>query len=76
MDDKKVIETVGEILMNDLIHKEGLSLTYKLDEEVHKKLDLEFYNKMVGHKDGFEYSEEFEVEINGMIIKFVKDEKE
>lgn len=72
-----LIESVSEIVNNDLIIKEGLELIYKLNPENHKKLSEHFFYKINGetNKD-YEYTEEFEVEIADLIIKFIIDEKE
>ena len=71
-----LINSVSEIFNNDLIYKDKLTLTYKLDVDNHKKLSEHFYYKMNLNNDGenYEYSEEFEVEIGGIIIKFIIDE--
>lgn len=68
----KLIETVSEIVNNDLIYKDGLLLTYKMDSTSHRKLSEHFFYK-VGNNDfdEFEYDDEFDVEIGDIIIKFV-----
>ena len=70
-----LIKSVSEIINNDLIHKEGLVLEYKLDEEIHKKLNEHFYYKS-GAIDKFDFDDdEFEVELGGVLVRFVTDEK-
>jgi len=72
-----LIETIREIANNELIHKKGLTLVYSLDEEFHRKLDEHFhYQTNDSNIDDFESTDEFEVEIAGIIIKFIKNEKE
>ena len=73
----KLIKTISEIINNDLIYKEGLSLTYTVDEHIHVKLDEHFFYKANTKKSTkFEPTDEFEVEMGGIIIKFVKNEEE
>jgi hypothetical protein len=72
-----LIETIREIVNNELIYKKGLTLEYSLDDEFHKKLDEHFhYQTNGGNSNDFEHTDEFEVEIGGIIIKFIKNEKE
>ena len=77
MDYNTIIETVKEIVNNDIIYKEGLTLVYKLDDKFHKQLDEHFFYQTKSNEHSeFEHSDDFEVEIGGIIIKFVKDEEE
>jgi len=43
MDLEKVLRIANECVDNDSIPIEGLTITYKLDEETHKKLDEELF---------------------------------
>lgn len=71
-----LIESVSEIVNNDLIHKKGLELTYKLNAGNHKKLSEHFFYKINdGSNTDYEYTEEFEVEMGDIIIKFIIDEQ-
>lgn len=77
----KIVETISEIVNNDLIYKKGLTLIYVLDENTHKKLDEHFYYKIKSGEtekteDNFEHSKEFEVTLGGVLVKFKIDEKE
>ena len=77
MDYEKLIETVREIANNDSIYKEGLTLTYALEEKYHEKLDEHFHYKTKANEtEDFKHTNDFEVEIGGIIIKFIKNEKE
>ena len=72
-----LIQSVSEIVNNELIHKKGLELTYKLTPENHKKLSEHFFykiNKINKNDADYEYTEEFEVEMGGITIKFIIDE--
>lgn len=73
---EKLIETVSEIVNNNLIYKGGLTLVYEVDQHLYKRLDEHFFYKSNG-KDGakFEPSDDFEVEMGGIVIKFIKNEK-
>jgi len=80
MNYNKLIKTISEIVNNELIYKEGLTLVYTLNERLHKRLDEHFFrkaNEANGSKDvKFESTDDFEVEMGGIIVKFIKDEKE
>lgn len=67
-----LIQTVSEIVNNELIYTKGLVLVYNLEAEAHRKLSEHFYYKMSGAKnEQYDYTEEFDVEIGNIIIKFV-----
>jgi hypothetical protein len=70
---EKLIQTISEMVNNDLIYKKGLTLNYEVDKNIHRRLDEHFFYKS-NDKDGakFEPSDEFEVEMGGIIIKFIK----
>jgi hypothetical protein len=67
-----LIETISEILGNDKIQKKGLVLTYFLTEKNHHKMNEHLFYKSNPITEKFETSDEFEVEIDGLLIKFVK----
>jgi hypothetical protein len=68
----KLIRTVSEIVDNENIDKDGLTLVYYLNEKNHKKMNETLFYKSnpITHK--FIPTEEFEVEIGGIIVKFLK----
>lgn len=68
----KLIETISEILENEKIEKNGLILTYELDPKTHLDVNLEMFHKTKGVDLEFQPADEFEVEIGGILIKFVK----
>lgn len=69
---EQLIETISEIVNSDKIYKDGLTLVYELSEELHRKTNEEiFYNVYKSDKE-IVYSDIFEVEINNIVIKFVK----
>ena len=68
----KLIETVSEILENEKIDKNGLVLTYQLNPQVHLAMNLELLHRTQGVDNNSEPTDEFEVEIGGILINFVK----
>lgn len=69
----KLIETVSEILENEKIEKNGLILTYNLNPKAHLAMNLELQHKTQGMNSEFKPVDEFEVEIGGIVINFVKE---
>lgn len=75
MNYNQLIETISEIVNNDKIHKLGLTLVYELDEINHKKMDEHLFYKSNPDTSKFVHSENVEVEIGGVLVKFVKKTK-
>lgn len=71
MNFEKLIETVSAILENEKIEKHGLMLTYYLHPKAHLSMNLELLRKMHDNTNS-EPTDEFEVEIGGILIKFIK----
>ena len=67
-----LINTVSEIVNNENISKDGLILTYVLPEEVHKRFNEELFYKSNTIPMNFTPTDEYEVEIGGILIKFIK----
>ena len=67
---EKVLQTIKNILDNDLIVKEGLTLVYQLDKDNYKQLDEEIHIQLHGHLNGHTPSDMFETELGGVLIKF------
>lgn len=68
-----LIETLSLIIENDKIYKKGLTLTYKLTPEEH--IDMNEYLFFLNEENkGQEFIQvdEFEVEMGGILIKFIK----
>lgn len=72
----KLIETVSLILENDNIYKDGLTLTYVLTPKKHKTMNEQLFYKTNPPNVNMILTDEFEVEIEGIIIKFIKKEEE
>jgi hypothetical protein len=67
-----LIRSVSEIVNNDNIYKNGLILTYELEPELYQKINNDLFIRIDHIINNFEPSDEFEVEIGGILIKFIK----
>lgn len=67
-----LIKTVSEILENDNIYKVGLTLTYELGEVEHLQMNEIVFRKSTPFSSNFVPSDEFEVMIGGILVKFKK----
>ena len=63
-----IVETVSEIVNNDKIRKEGLTLNYVISGHNHKKLDETLYYKMTPNGDDYEYLDIIEIEIGDITV--------
>lgn len=68
----KLIKTVSEIVDNENIDKEGLCLVYYLGLINHKKMNETLFYKSNPITTKFLPTDEFEVEIGGILVKFLK----
>jgi hypothetical protein len=73
---EKLIETISEIVDNEAIETEGLTLVYSLNEKNHKQMNEHLFYKSNPSNEKFEPTDEFEVELGGIIIKFIKISEE
>ncbi len=71
----QLVESLTEIVNNPNIIKTGLSLTYSLPEKNHKQMNEEFFYKVNKLPAVPVLSDVFEVQIGGIVVKFIKDEK-
>jgi len=69
---EKLIETISEIVENEAITKEGLILVYELTPTNHKKMNEHLFYKSNDATAKFTPSDEFEVELGGILVKFIK----
>ena len=67
-----LINTISEIVNNENINKNGLILTYILPDDVHQKFNEELFHKTQVIGVNFTPSNEYEVEIGGILVKFIK----
>ena len=72
MDYNKLITTVSEIYENEKIEKKGLTLLYELEPRNHKAMTEQLFYKSNPPSAVCIYTDEFEVEIAGILVKFVK----
>jgi len=72
MDYQKLINTLTEIYNNENIEKNGLTLVYELSPREHKGMTEELFYKSNPSTEQCVYTDEFEVEIEGIIVKFIK----
>lgn len=66
-----LIKTVSEIVENENIYKNGLILVYKLNEVNHRQMNEELFFKSNPITATFIPTDEFEVELGGITIKFI-----
>tara|TARA_R100000908_G_scaffold60850_1_gene38474 strand:- start:1886 stop:2119 length:234 start_codon:yes stop_codon:yes gene_type:complete len=69
---EELIDTVSEIINNDKINTNGLTLVYELEEKRHKDMDEHLFYKSNPEGTGFEHRDLIEVEIGGVIVRFIK----
>ena len=72
MNYEKLIETISEIVNNEKINKVGLTLTYDLKEPEHNLINKEIFYKLNPPYTEFVPLDVFELEINGILIRFNK----
>jgi len=72
---EKLIETISTIVDNENIFKEGLTLVYELDEKKHRQINEHLFFKSNPSTNEFVATDEFEVELGGILVKFVKNKK-
>jgi hypothetical protein len=71
-----LIATLTEIVNNDIIVKENLTLVYRLSSENHRKMNEHLFYQFNDDKEAvFEPMDEFEVEIEGVMVKFINSTK-
>ena len=73
MDYNKLLQTLSVILDNDKFYSKGLTLVYHLDETTHRLMNEDLYYRNHEGVDGFIPSEEFEVTLDGVTVKFMKE---
>lgn len=67
-----LISTITSIVNDETIYKEGLVLVYLLNERSHLQMNEELFYKSNSATTKFEPTDEFEVEIGGILVKFIK----
>lgn len=69
---EKLIETISAIIQEPNIYKNGLTLIYSLTNQEHTALNEELFRQTNQYSKTFTPNDEFEVEIDGILVKFVK----
>lgn len=72
MDYQDIITTVSEIVNNEKIIKDGLTLIYELTPLNHKQLDEHLYYTHNPRGTDFQHQEVIEIELGGILIKFIE----
>lgn len=72
MNYQNLITTLTEIYNNENIEKKGLTLVYELSPKEHKGMTEELFYKTNPSSTNCVYTDEFEVEIEGIVIRFIK----
>ncbi len=67
---EKVLEVAGELIDNDNIPKEGLTITYSLNKDTHRKLDEELFYKTNNNLSNFKHNKTIEVNLGGITFLF------
>jgi hypothetical protein len=69
---EQLIETISLIVETEKIQKIGLTLNYELDEKQHLILNEDINKRTNPYSTNFIPTDEFEVMIAGILIKFTK----
>ena len=67
---EKVLEIANECIGNELIPTENLTITYKLDKEIHKKLDEELFYNTNNNLTNFIHNDLIEINVAGITFIF------
>ena len=73
---EELIETISEIINNPKINTTGLSLTYELPENIHRKMNEDLFYKSNPVNTSLPVSDVFEVQLDGLLIKFIRSKPE
>lgn len=66
----KVLDIANECVENDNIPIKGLTLMYKLERDIHKKLDEELFYNTNNNLTNFVHNELIEINIAGITFVF------
>lgn len=72
----ELIKTISEIVNNEEIFKEGLTLTYELEEDNHKKMDEHLFYMANPEGTDFEHKDTVFVKFGDIKVKFIKKDLE
>jgi hypothetical protein len=67
---EKVLEIASEIVENENIPVENLTVVYKLDKDTHRSLDEELFYKTNNSLSKFKHNKTIEVSLGGITFLF------
>lgn len=67
----RVLQIANRCIEDDIIQNEDLTITYKLDREIHKKLDEELFYRKNNDLSDFVHNEIIELKIAGITFIFI-----
>lgn len=73
---EELIETISTLVENEKVYKKGLTLIYELPDNDHRKMNEALFYKSNPASAKFENNAEFEVELGGILVKFVRHKLE
>jgi hypothetical protein len=66
----ELIKTISLMVENTEIKKNGLTMLYELPPDQHKEINETLFKKANPYSTKFEASDEFEVMLGGILVKF------
>lgn len=74
MNFEQLEDTLKGVLNEERINKDGLTMVYTLDSEIHSKLEehIFFKNNPTAKKKDFNPTDEFEIDVEDFTILFLK----
>jgi hypothetical protein len=67
---EKVLEIAREVLENENIPKDNLTISYKLNKDIHRKLDEELFYKTNNSLSNFKHNKTIELNLGGITFLF------
>jgi hypothetical protein len=67
---EKVLEIAREVLENENIPKDNLTIFYKLNKDIHRKLDEELFYKTNNSLKNFKHNKTIELNLGGITFLF------
>jgi hypothetical protein len=67
---EKVLDIAREVLENENIPKENLTIKYELPKETHRKLDEELFYKTNNSLSNFKHNKKIELNLGGITLLF------
>jgi len=67
---EEIVDIANACVENEKIPIEGLKIVYKLEEDIHKKLDEELFYKINNDITSFQHNEIIELNLAGITFVF------